>query len=262
MTINGNFWTTHAEWMAQVGPRHLVLGQEHRLEAGRCDEEAGKLERQGWRCGFSPAKRNALKAKTGSSLATSAGTFVAAPKQRELEWVWPARGWQSKELQDQGRLAMAWVHPILDALVPMGPDWVQDRILEWLRAQLLINDTELEIEVPKISSTSLPLRAVLSVTQMAAEQLEEVLVVSAAECVFNVLCRRLGMSWWKCRMSTVDIPVHGGVNWARAALQGSFPGQDVFSWSSAASSRGGLLGFPEDRVGTGFRGALWSRSRR
>ena len=50
MTINGNFWTTHAEWMAQVGPRHLVLGQEHRLEAGRCDEEAAKLERQGWRC--------------------------------------------------------------------------------------------------------------------------------------------------------------------------------------------------------------------
>ena len=40
VTINGNFWTTHAEWMAQVGPRHLVLGQEHRLEAGRCDEEA------------------------------------------------------------------------------------------------------------------------------------------------------------------------------------------------------------------------------
>ena len=27
-----------------------------------------------------------------------------------LEWVWPARGWQSKELQDQGRLTMAWVH--------------------------------------------------------------------------------------------------------------------------------------------------------
>ena len=26
MTING---TTHAEWMAQIGPRHLVLGQEH-----------------------------------------------------------------------------------------------------------------------------------------------------------------------------------------------------------------------------------------
>ena len=28
VTINGNFWTTHAEWMAHVGPRHLVLVQE------------------------------------------------------------------------------------------------------------------------------------------------------------------------------------------------------------------------------------------
>ena len=83
--------------------------REHRLEAGRCDEEAAKLERQGWRCGFTPAKRNALKAKTDSSMATSAGTFVAAPKHWGLEWVWPARGWQSKELQDQGRLTSAWV---------------------------------------------------------------------------------------------------------------------------------------------------------
>ena len=54
--------------------------QEHRLEGG-CGGEAGKLECRGWRCGFSPAKRNALKARTDSSLATSAGTFVAAPKQ-------------------------------------------------------------------------------------------------------------------------------------------------------------------------------------
>ena len=114
VTINGNFWTAHAEWMAQVGPQRLVLGQEHRLEAGRCEEEAGKLERQGWRCGFSPAKRNALKTKTDSSLALSAGTFVAAPKHWGLEWVWPARSWQSKELQaHQGRLTMAWV-PIME----------------------------------------------------------------------------------------------------------------------------------------------------
>ena len=109
-----------------MGPRHLVLGQDHRLEAGRCDEEAAKLERQGWRCGFTPAKRNALKAKTDSSLATSAGTFVAAPKHWGLEWVWPARGWQSKELQDQGRLTMAWVpyhggtHSVQRSLQPHG----------------------------------------------------------------------------------------------------------------------------------------------
>ena len=102
VTINGNFWTTHTEWKAHVGPRHLVLGQEHRLEAGRCDEEAGKLGRQGWRCGFSPAKRSALKAKTHLWL-RRAGTLVAAPKHWGLEWVWSARGWQSNELQDQGR---------------------------------------------------------------------------------------------------------------------------------------------------------------
>ena len=102
MTINGNFWTTHAEWMAHVGPRHLVQGQEHGLEAGRCDEDAAKLERQGWRCGFTPAKRNALKAKTDSSVATSAGTFVAAPKHWGPEWVWPARGWQAMSFGNKG----------------------------------------------------------------------------------------------------------------------------------------------------------------
>ena len=60
-----------------MGPRHLVLGQEQRLEAGRCEEEAGKLEREGWLCGFSLTKRDALKTKSEPSLATSAATFVA-----------------------------------------------------------------------------------------------------------------------------------------------------------------------------------------
>ena len=105
---------TQSGWR-KWGRDTLVLEQKHRLEAGRCDAEAGKLEGQGWRCGFSPAKRSAPKTKTESSLATSAGTFVAAPKQWELEWVWPARGWQSKELQDQGRLTMAWV-PIMGGI--------------------------------------------------------------------------------------------------------------------------------------------------
>ena len=46
---------------------------------------------------------------TDSSLATSAGTFVAALKHWGLEWVWPARSWQSKELQAHlERLTMAW----------------------------------------------------------------------------------------------------------------------------------------------------------
>ena len=40
VTGNGNFWTTHREWMAHVEPRHIVLGQEHPLEAGRCEEQA------------------------------------------------------------------------------------------------------------------------------------------------------------------------------------------------------------------------------
>ena len=76
MTINGNFWTTHAEWMAQVGPRHLVLG-----------------------CGFTPAKRNALKAKTDSSLATSAGTFVAAPK----HWVFSVYFYHTEEWTERNQ---------------------------------------------------------------------------------------------------------------------------------------------------------------
>ena len=74
--------------MAHEGPRHVLLGQEHRLEAGR------------------RAKRSALKVKSESPLATSAGTFVAALK--DWEWVWLARGWQSKMMQShQGRLTMA-----------------------------------------------------------------------------------------------------------------------------------------------------------
>ena len=28
VTVNGNLWTTHREWIAHVGPRHLVLAQE------------------------------------------------------------------------------------------------------------------------------------------------------------------------------------------------------------------------------------------
>ena len=120
VTGNGKFWTTHREWMAHVGPRHLVLGQEHPLEASRCEEEAVKLERQGWLCGFSPAKRNALKTKSDSSLATSVGTFVAAPTHWGMEWAWPARNWQRKELQaHQGRLAMAWV-PIVEGLTVLS----------------------------------------------------------------------------------------------------------------------------------------------
>ena len=60
VTVNANFWTTHRELMAREGPQHLVLGQEHRLEAARCDEESAKLDHEGWRCGCTPAKRNAV----------------------------------------------------------------------------------------------------------------------------------------------------------------------------------------------------------
>ena len=102
--------------MAREVPQHLVLGQEHRLEAARCDDESGKLERDCWRCGFTAAKRNAVRVKSESSLATSAGTFVAAPKLWGLEWVWPTRGWQTKAMSvQQGRITMAWA-PILSGL--------------------------------------------------------------------------------------------------------------------------------------------------
>ena len=131
--------------------------------------------------------------------------------------------------------------PILDALVPrMAPDWVQDPILQRLREQLLMNDTEQEIEVPKISSTSCPLRAVLAATQMA-EQLVEVPVVFPAECVLNVPLPQVGDELLEVPNvvsqsveQTVDIPVHGGVKRARRGFHGSVPGQ-----SSTASCRGG-----------------------
>ena len=97
MTVNANFWTTHREWMAREGPQHLVLGQEHRLEAARCDDESGKLEREGWRCGFTSAKRNAVRVKSESAMATSAGTFVAAPKHWGL-----GMGVADARLADQG----------------------------------------------------------------------------------------------------------------------------------------------------------------
>ena len=117
VTVDANFWTTHREWMAREGPQHLVLGQEHRLEAARCNDESGKLEREGWRCGFTAAKRNAVRMKSESAMATSAGTFVAAPKHWGLEWVWPTRGWQTKAMSaHQGRIAMAWT-PILSLLL-------------------------------------------------------------------------------------------------------------------------------------------------
>ena len=146
VTVNGNFWTTRREWMVHVGPRHLVLGQEHPLEAGRCEEEAGKLERQGWHCGFSPVKRNLfLKTKSESSLATSAGTFVAAPRHWRMEWAWPARSWQSIELQAyQGRLTMAWV-PIMGGLTVFSVYLYHTE--EWTeRNQQLLEALGLEIQ--------------------------------------------------------------------------------------------------------------------
>ena len=65
----------------------------------------------------SPARSaNAVRVKSESALATSAGTFVAAPKHWGLEWVWPTRGWQTKAMSaHQGRIAMAWT-PILRGL--------------------------------------------------------------------------------------------------------------------------------------------------
>ena len=109
-TVNANFWTMHRECMVHVGPLHLVLGQEHRLEASRCDGETAQLEREGWWCGFTAAKRNAVRAKSESSMATPAGTFVAVPKHWGLEWVWPTRDWHTKKIAvHQGRITMAWV---------------------------------------------------------------------------------------------------------------------------------------------------------
>ena len=70
--------------MAHEEPRHLVLRQEHRLEASRCEEEAGNFERQGWLCVFFTLEAQRFEDKVR---VLAAGTFVAAPKYWELEWV-------------------------------------------------------------------------------------------------------------------------------------------------------------------------------
>ena len=94
---------------------------------------------------------------------------------------------------------------ILDAPVPLVVmDGVQDRILQRLMEQILMDDTEQEIEVPKISCPDRPpLRAVLSATQIAEQLVEVPVGVSvglrsqcscaaggeSAECRFSVKVR-------------------------------------------------------------------------
>ena len=79
MTVNGNGPTKHREWVAHIGPRHLVLGQKHRLEAGRCEE--GSRETGAPRLALLLLTRETqrLEGKIRVLDATSAGTFVAAP---------------------------------------------------------------------------------------------------------------------------------------------------------------------------------------
>ena len=127
--------------MAHEGPRHLVLGQKHRLEASRCQEEAGNLEHQGWLCGSSPVKRSA-STKSESSMATSASTFVAAHKHQGLGWVWPARKWQRKKLQPhRGRLTMAWV-PIVERPTVISVYFAhQGSVYKQFASKTVANDT-------------------------------------------------------------------------------------------------------------------------
>ena len=78
VTINGNLWTTHAEWMAQMGPQHLVLGQGHRLDTGRCDEEAAKLhtgeaQRAEGENGFIPGNVGGYVCCSAQALGTGVG---------------------------------------------------------------------------------------------------------------------------------------------------------------------------------------------
>ena len=111
-----------------------------------------------------------------------------------------------------------------------------------LRGKLLIHDTEQEIEVPKISSTVRPRRAVLAATQVA-EQLVEVPWVSPSSCflmprmaeqLVDVPVVASQSEFHQHRVEqTAHTPVHGGGIWARRGLQGSRPGQDSTAFRGA-----------------------------
>ena len=120
---------------------------------------------------------------------------------------------------------------ILDVPEPVVLGGAQDRILQRLVEQTLMDDTELVTEVPKISWPAPPPRAGLA-TQMA-EQLVEVTVVSALSCVLVQMENQLAEVPVVESLSelqqhsvepNVDIPVHGGVGRRAADLHGFLPG--------------------------------------
>ena len=82
---------------------------------------------------------------------------------------------------------------ILDVPVPsVVMEGVRDRILQRLVEQMLMDDTEQQIEVTTVSCPDRPPpRAVLSSTQMAV-QLVEVPPVSPSSCVLNALVPQMG----------------------------------------------------------------------
>ena len=118
-----------------MGPRHLVL-QEHQLEAGRCEEEAGKLERQGWRCVFL-ARETQCSEDEIRVIAGDVGRHFCCSAQAL------GAGWQSKELQDQGRLTMA-SDPIMGGITVFSVYFYHTG--EWTeRNQQLLEATSREI---------------------------------------------------------------------------------------------------------------------
>ena len=118
--------------------------------------------------------------------------------------------------------------PLVQILnVPVPPvvmGGVQDRILQRVVEQILKDDTEQQIEVPKVSCPDRPSpRAVLSARQ-TAEQLMEVPVVSPTECVLNAPVPHVGNELVEVpnvvsqsqfqqysAEQTVEAPVRGGV---------------------------------------------------
>ncbi len=126
------------------------------------------------------------------------------------------------------------VHIFGVPVLPVVMDGVQNPILQRLVGQILMDDTEQEIEVPKDLLPDRPLlRAVVSATQMV-EQLVEVPVVSPTDCVLNVPVPQMGNELVEVAEvvsqsifqllfdeQTVDIPVLGCVEQDSPARRGA-----------------------------------------
>ena len=158
-------------------------------------------------------------------------------------------------------------------------DGVQDRILQRLLEQILTDDTEQEIDVPKISNLDrLPLRAVLSATEVA-EQLVEVPLVSPSDCA---LVPQMGAELVVEVPKTVSHPMFSAASVERSSTY--LPGPSYTAFWDKAQQRlveqflSVFKAVPKDRIQqrflelikscsrpcpkTGFSSSVWRSSKR